>query len=524
MEHRYFLWVSMALWCALYLIYSSTFTFDYLTNDEVARIGRHGEIWEAVARGFFAWGRGLFGAYETIVYEFAGYDTRNIQIVRFLNFLSLSFIGMLLYFFLWKTSKSLFLAFFSVLFFFSHSSIQSVAGYSLQLISNVQPAVWLSLLAFYLHFYLLPRKSISTWIGHPLIFVIFIAALQSTQTYAFFSVIPLSFLVLNSWNSHHRRTWSFLAIILIAFATAVISYKLGLEYLHQQGKAGYRHGESSMESVLTQLDAVILKAMDPHSYWSVMKIWNYPFPFHAMPALGRDKATIGSTLAYLWLALLFVTSLAELARSEKGERRSIALKWGSVILCIGVSLLFTIADSPIQVVEHRPHMTLVPAGVVIFTAAYALLFWSRFVPTPVFKGVLTILVIINAFGAQSAVSKAMVDIRADQLDFIRTELLQKPLAEYDEIIVALPPLVRVTKCFVEPCDHWFGQVMGWEIHEKSADRYKYALSTLGVPPHSKKIRFVQIPPDHETANQIIIDWHRYFRSKQLVGLGLRSRN
>ena len=152
----------LALVIILYLMYSPTFLVDYLMNDEWGNIGLSPiYLRQRSARYFFTHGRGLFGIYQWLVYSFVEYDPLRVQFIRFVNFASIATIAVILLRFVEARSKSRAFAFFTILFFLSQPSFQSMMGYSLQLISNSQPSIWLSLLAFYLHFF--PPKRTLLW-------------------------------------------------------------------------------------------------------------------------------------------------------------------------------------------------------------------------------------------------------------------------------------------------------------------------------------------------------------------------
>src|SRR5215475_8263339 len=143
----------VALLVALYLIYSPVFLTDYLMNDEWYAVGIRFGLRTSAKNAFFAYGRALFGVYSTLVYRFAGYDPFRIQFVRFVNFASLAAMALVLFFFLYRLSNSSRLSGLAILFLFSQPPFQGAMAYSFHLISNSQPAMWLSLLAFYVYFY-----------------------------------------------------------------------------------------------------------------------------------------------------------------------------------------------------------------------------------------------------------------------------------------------------------------------------------------------------------------------------------
>lgn len=102
---------------------------------------------------FYRSGRVLFAVFQKLVLVFAGYDASRIQIVRFINFLSIAVIAVLLMNFLEKRMKNGWAAFFVVLFYLSQTAFQALMGYSFELIAGSLPSMWLSLLAFYLYFF-----------------------------------------------------------------------------------------------------------------------------------------------------------------------------------------------------------------------------------------------------------------------------------------------------------------------------------------------------------------------------------
>src|SRR5262245_41984197 len=183
---RFLLLRAIGLVAVLYLMYSPAFLTDYLMEDEWGVIGSRGNLRRDVIDGFFSWGRSLFGIYSTLVYRFVEYSPSRVQLVRFLNFIGFAGIAIVLFIFLTRrTQKPLFSAL-VVLFLFSQPPFQAAMGFSLQLISNTQPAMWLSLLAFYIYFVWSPRKPFHPLFRALAVFVLLMLAMQSTQTYAFF--------------------------------------------------------------------------------------------------------------------------------------------------------------------------------------------------------------------------------------------------------------------------------------------------------------------------------------------------
>ena len=265
--------VSFLLLVALYLMYAPSFTLDYLMNDELHWVGKHIDPLKAFFSNFYSFGRSLFGIYHSFTYRFTDYDPIKIQFVRFVNFTSLAAIGLVLFHFLRLRSKSIYLSFFTILFLFSQLSFQGLIGYSVQVISNSQPSMWLSLCAFYLHFYFFPKRQFQKWIAYATIFIIFMVAMQSTQTYAYFAMVPLSFLVLTEDKKHNQRILIFLTLALTSFILSTVLYKVGLEISNRDA---YKLGEEGLTALTSSPLKVLFTAINPIKYWEVSNgSWQY---------------------------------------------------------------------------------------------------------------------------------------------------------------------------------------------------------------------------------------------------------
>ena len=442
-------WFSLLLLSIIFLIYSSSFNFDYLMNDELHFIGKKLHPKGEFTNNFFTYGRSLFGVYTSVIYNFAEYTPAKIQFIRFLNLLSLGGIALCLFQFLFKKSRNIYLSFFVILFFFSQPAFQGIIGYSVQVIANSQPSMWLSLCAFYLYFYYLDKfkiNKINQLAIDILVFLIFIMAMQSTQTYAYFAVVPLSFLILTEWKKRQKQILTFLALALGSLIFSTLLYKISLEISQ---KKGYGLGTSSMAALTSSPIKVLLTALNPQKYWSSFKIWNYPYPFHNTSPLDEKwKIAMAMIVIFVWFTIIIGAIVTEYYKSHKSERNGILAKWLCSLICLGLGSFFLVADSPLEIVNHRPHMTITFVGVYIFIGAYALQFLAssyKIFNMAITKGVSIFLVIFTAFGAQANVSKGIVNIKQDQIDFIRTELFNKSPQKYTRIIVILPASIK----------HWF---------------------------------------------------------------------
>jgi hypothetical protein len=511
----------LAMTTVLYLMYSPVFVTDYLMNDERVFVGAPlGLRWRA-KHLFFMYGRALFGIYSTLVYRFAGYDLVRIQLVRFVNFISLAAIAFLLFLFLQRISENAWFSSLVILFLFSLPPFQSAMAFSLQLISNSQPAMWFSLLAFYVYFYARRLR-----LGKPLrllfVFVLLILAMQSTQTYAFFAMVPLAYLVLTDWKNQRRKVAEFLAVALVVLVISTLVYKVGLAYWHRHGMQGYVLGEQAMAAVSDHPIRMALHAVNPFAYWSAFEIWSYPFPFQSVPPLGTAKVVMACVLLSAWALLLIWTFLTEVQQCLPWERREIYLKWLAVLACLAFGAVFVAADSPLVTIEHRPHLFTTFIGVAVLSAAYCLqVLVSRYPRLgkgfPKVAGV--VFVAMTAFGAQAAILRAYVNNRMEELDFIRTELMARHDDQFRKIIVVLPGW---TGCLTEPCGPWEGHVTEDLWHLSRPEGYRYALATVGIPPAGKIITVVSKMPKEIPRDSIVIDWQKYALARKREAKFLRQ--
>lgn len=508
-----------ALFVMLYLIYSSTFLTDYLMRDEWEFVGAGADydLWKYIQTFFFRSGRALFAVFQKLVLEFAGYDAGRIQFVRFINFISIAIIAILLMKFLEKRIKNTHFAFFVILFFLSQTSFQALMGYSFELINGSLPSMWFSLLAFYLYFFVFDGSRLPRYLQAGIVFIVLMLAMQSTQTYAFFALIPMAYLALTDWKTYKDRVIQFLIVSFVVFGVSALLYKLSLDYLVSQGRVVYDVGEQGIENLSSRPLDVFLLAINPRAYWSVFKMWAFPFPFQNIAPVSNLTEKIASFLVMIvWFGMIFTSLGIEIKNAKKDERREIFSKWFAVACCFSLAAAFIIADSPTQIIDHRPHLLLVFSGLVIFTGVYAFeILESKFISLKSggFRMVIGFLILMTAFGAQAGVLRNIVNIHMKQFDFIRTELMEKDLSSYEVVIVVLP--VQNQVCITEPCGPWIGESMENNGHLARVAAYRYALSTLGVDPMEKEIIFVEEFADVVSREDaVIIDWNVYSSTQQ----------
>jgi hypothetical protein len=497
------MWITaVALATALYLMYSPVFLTDYLINDEWEFIGSRQGLRQGAINAFFFWGRGLFGIYSTLVYRFAGYDPIRVQIVRFVNFASLVAIALLLFVFLARRSESVWFSFFVTLFLFSTASLQELMAYSLQLISNTQPAMWFSLLAFYV-FFLVDDRRFSRPLRLGAAFLLLALSMQSTQTFAFFSLVPLTYLTLSDWTAQRRKIFEFMVLAFVVFVISSLAYRAGLHYWHARGFQGYKLAERAIEAAGQHPLQVVFHSLNPLTYWSAFEIWSFPFPLRAMFLGMKIKVGIALCLMSAWAVILAWTVFI--------EGKEAVLKWLAVLVYLAFGAIFIITDSPLITIEHRPHMVLTFTGIAILSAAYSLQVLARRYPAisgavPRMLGVIFVATI--AFGAQAGTLDGYVIDRMRLLDFIRAEAVSQDPSSYRDIIVVMPEAHGP-----EPREFWVGRSFQDRYHMTREAAYRYALATVGIPPESKTITFVEEQPQEIPSGSAVVDWRKYLLSR-----------
>jgi hypothetical protein len=317
--------------------------------------------------------------------------------------------------------------------------------------------------------------------------------------------------VLTEGKQRNQQIFIFFALALISFILSTLLYKASLEIWPEKA---YGLGESSMAALTSSPLKILLTAVNPYTYWSAFKAWTYPYPFHYTLPLGSLKPKMAMIVMLAWLGITGGAIVTELLKCQRNEKRDVWLKWFWVLVCLSFGALFIIADSPIQVTDHRPHITITFVGVYIFAGAYALQVLSssyRILNTAVVKIFIILLVALTAFGAQSGLLRGIVDIRQAQIDFIRTELSSKSPSEYRKIVVVLP---LSSTCIAEPCEPWLGSINYGKWHETRKGRYQYALATLGIAPQSKEIVFVDSHPQQVGEDELLVDWKKYVAARE----------
>ena len=309
---------------ALALMYGPGVTTDYLMNDEMHHIGHEYQVWQQVELQFYGYGRALWGLLTWLVYSFVGYDTLRIQFVRFVSLASMAAIAVVLYRFLHRRSGSASLAFLTVLLFFCQPAFQGLAGYSLGVIEGSLPAPWLSLAAFFVTISVSPKLHLGETTRLLIAFVLLVAAMQATQTYAFFAVIPLSFLVLSGDAGDRRRAARFLAVAVAAFLASTVAFKLGADHWLRLGHRAYPLGADGLAALADTPGQVLRTVLDPITYWSAFRIWSYPFPFHSTPPMAEPiKRALALVVMAAWFLLIAAAVARELRAAGSAGRRQV---------------------------------------------------------------------------------------------------------------------------------------------------------------------------------------------------------
>jgi hypothetical protein len=476
-------------------------------NDELALIGQEADPLQAAISDFYRFGRPIWGFFRTLIFNFSEFNPVRIQHMRFVNFFLISIFGLGLTYFFWDCSKNIIFAFFVVLFFMSQLSIQALNGYSLIMV-GYHFSILLSFSAFILYFYILENKNISLWVEGLAIFILLVLAMNTFQGFASFCMIPLSFYILFSNKLESKRIFRFYGLVFVSFLFSILIFTAATQ---NSPYGTYHLVKTSLFSLNNDPLKILLNALNPMTYWSAFKVWTFPYPFHHLAPMGKLKITISTVLMALWVLLLAAAFFIELIKTVNGRKKHVVQKWGSIILCIFISGIFILADSTNSIANHRAHLLLPLNGVIIFTAAYSLKTLSseyKILKKKALLGLSIILIILSAFGAQRGLAQGIVDLRQNQLNFIRMELSQKNPDEFNKVIVFIPNNF-IIKTIREPSDYWFGHILPHPKRLALRNIYIYSLHTLGIEICTKEINFVNKRPESLAENELLIDWSKY---------------
>ena len=265
---------------------------------------------------------------------------------------------------------------------------------------------------------------------------------------------------------------------------------------------GYKLGEQAIEAGGQHPLQILLRAANPLTYWSAFEIWSFPFPLHTVFLGMKTKIGIALCLMSAWAAILAWTAFI--------EGKEAVLKWLAVLVYLGFGAIFIIADSPLVTIEHRPHVVLTFVGIAVLSAAYCLQVLPRTYPAlagrvPTVLGI--VLVSMFAMGAQAGTLRGYVFDRMRLLDFIRAEVTAEDPSKYRNIVIILPESHGP-----EPRQFWVGRGFQDRYHMTCRGEYRYALATVGIPPESKTLTFVEGKPRDMPADSAVVDWRKYLLS------------
>ncbi|MGD1904103.1 MAG: hypothetical protein ACFB9N_17900 [Geitlerinemataceae cyanobacterium] len=499
-------------------------------NDEMIWLGR--DLGPRFKHHFLAYGRVLFGLYHSIVYDFVEYSVRKIQFVRLINFVGVSGLAVLLLWHLRKMLAHKILAVFAVLFFFAQPIFQGILAYSLQIISNFQPAAWLSLLAFWIHFFspISQAQSKTASITKVLLVAfVLILSLQSTQTYSFVFAIPLSIGALCKPEKFSFKSSSIFlgtAFSCLLFSTALYKVSTSMTDL------GYSKGRQLMSLSEKPVDA-ILNFFNPVTYSSAFRVWNYPVLFNNLESVPKTGKSIVAVLVLLvfvaTIAIGIRTHLQRVNRNGGDALKEVVLPWILAAACLSFGALFIFAESPFKPTDVRPHMTITFVGVClmmfVFSLDILLQHWStkfereRNRSVAIVAGFLCVSFVL--LGAQSNALRNLVEVHADALDFVRLELLSKRPQDYQVVQV----VQAKSMCVSEPCEPWMGQQINAKWNKKAYKTeagYRYAMASLRIKPNGKRIEYLDERPAEIASDAVVIDWQRYLETKKRYKQYLRK--
>ena len=501
---------------ALMLIYASTYTTDYLMQDELARVGvGERDAMEVGFKTFLGQGRFIAGFGVASAFEFAGISPFRIRLLRWLCVLGFALIAIAVRRVARRSWNGDWRSTTLVLLFFTQLPTQAAIGCGAVFLVAYLPAAALSLLALgIVHWESAPR-----WLPPgaraAAALVVLLMAMQANQSYAVFAVVPLLVPTLALWPASKRRTLTFLGACLAALILSGVAYKAAMGQSHI---SGYAVGEAAIGAITQQPFEVAKTAINPATYWSAFRFWSFPFPLDRIANLGSKERSAALVVMGLWVLLIGSAVALEWSAAEPAARREVAFKWLAALACLGFGAFPIVADSPFRDVEHRPHIPFVLVGVILFMAAHALKVLAGMAPILAGawgQGAALALLAFFACGAQAGVERNIVTLNADRLAFIRQSLtVDHPVKA---IVVVLP---QRNGCPHEPCNNWMGFLAPDKNHLRAMNGYRYALATVhGGSDFSVPVVFLN-PKKAESAalpeGAAVVDWDRYVLTRARV--------
>lgn len=494
---------------ALMLIYASTYTSEYLMQDELSRVGVQER--DAMATGvktFLSQGRFFAGFGVASAFEFAGVDPFRIRLLRWLCVAGFALIAIAVRRFVRRSWPSHWRSTTLVLLLFTQLPTQAAIGCGATFIVVYLPAAVLSLLALRIVYWEGAPRWLSPGARAAAALVVLLLAMQANQSYAVFAVVPLLAPTLADWPASKRRSLTFLSVCLAALVVSGVTYKAAIA---QSNIGGYAVAERAMGALSQQPFEVAKTALDPATYWSAFRFWSFPFPFDRIADLGSKERSLALVVMGLWVLLLGSAVSLEWSAAESAARREVALKWLAALACLGFGAFPIVADSPFRAIEHRPHIPFVLVGVTLFMAAHALRVLAGRAPVLAGAGgrVATLsLLAFFACGAQAGVQRNVVALHADRLAYMRQALaVDRPV---QAIVVVLP---RRNYCPYEPCNDWMGLLVPDKNHIRAKGGYRYALATVdGGSDPNLPIVFLTYKEAQSAAlpeGAAVVDWDRF---------------
>jgi hypothetical protein len=485
---------------ALFAMYAPCFLADYLVNDERSWIGRQTDPFTVAGNGLLHLGRPFAGVLRSLVFNFIGFDARRMMLARFVNWLSLALLASLLLGLLARRSgkpEALLLT----LLFFSQLGLMGLFGYSVVTFADAQPALWLSMLALYLHFDVFRGVGGRRWVERGLVWLLFTVALGFGQAYAFFALVPLTHLVLADGERLGPRVRAFLACAAASLLTAAVVVGLAFHTLHARGGVGHAGAERTLGLLGNDPLRFFAAWLNPFTCWSAFEIWTYPLARAAPSELARFSAAAAVLVAWLGLVLFAV--------AVERRRKDAARQWLTLLPLLAFATFPMVADAP-EVVEHRPHLGIVLGGMVLVSGAHALRVLAAVFSAPLVRAgraVLVAAVVLIAVGAGRSFRRAIVDLRAAELAFLRQQLAGSTPRR---VLVVEPRCSERRICLATPCGAWSGALICGAEYDDAA-RYRYALARRGGPPPPRELElvFVASPPAAPPPGDVVVDWNQF---------------
>lgn len=498
-----------------FIIYKDCFLKEFFVGDELARFGRDYGLLHEIESHAMRFGRPLAGLFRGLIYNFVGFDTVRIALVRFFNFFALMILSLSLFYHIKSVSDRVWPACVISLAFAVQTNVQGLVAYGMQILM-LTPALWFSFLSYFIYAGISGEKKFSL-LRLLLSGFLLLLAFATHQGMAFGGLIPLSAALLFGSAEKNRKAFIYLLLLGTCFFISALIFSLIAHYVSAKGYEVYHLGGKLINAVKAKPYTVLLNALNPLHYHSAFELWNYP-AFLKVPAIAYDTKR---KIEYVVMLAAGLIVLAAMTKELRGSS-SVKATWSKYVLLVflfAASAVPLVMASPLNLNRHKPSISIPLSSVILITLIYALCVllqkrtgWTR----RILAGLAGIFLLWQVLGAQAAIRTSFVGVKERELNFIRERLTSRDGDAYDRIVTVYP---ADNFCPLEPCGFWRGlvfQPVNARFNGKNQRRgiYAYILAKEGIALSTKELIYLNKSPEDLREKDLLLDWNEYVRRER----------